>query len=32
MGMVTSLLDSNKDGSVLDDLGNLAGQLFGNKK
>ncbi len=32
MGMLTSLLDSNKDGSVLDDLGNIAGQLFGNKK
>lgn len=32
MGMLTSLLDSNNDGSVLDDLGNIAGQLFGNKK
>lgn len=32
MGMVSGMLDSNKDGSVLDDLGNIAGQLFGNKK
>src|SRR5262245_10277282 len=31
MGMVTSLLDSNKDGSILDDLGNIAGKLFKNQ-
>lgn len=31
LGTLTSLLDSNKDGSVLDDLGNIAGKLFGNK-
>ncbi len=29
MGMLSSLLDSNKDGSVLDDVGRLAGKLFG---
>jgi len=29
MGMLGSLLDSNKDGSVLDDVGRLAGKLFG---
>jgi len=28
MGMLGSLLDSNKDGSVLDDVGRLAGKLF----
>jgi hypothetical protein len=31
MDMVASLLDSNKDGSVLDDLSKMAGQLFGKK-
>lgn len=31
MGTLTSLLDSNNDGSVLDDLGNIAGNLFGKK-
>ena len=30
MGMLSSLLDSNKDGSVLDDVGRLAGKFFGN--
>ena len=29
MGMLGSLLDSNKDGSVVDDVGRLAGKLFG---
>lgn len=28
MGMLGGLLDSNKDGSVLDDVGRLAGKLF----
>ena len=28
MGMLGSLLDSNKDGSVLDDVGRIAGRLF----
>ena len=31
MGTLTDLLDSNNDGSVLDDLGNIAGNLFGKK-
>jgi hypothetical protein len=31
MGMVTSLLDQNKDGSILDDLGNIASKLFKNQ-
>jgi hypothetical protein len=29
MGMLGSLLDSNKDGSVVDDVGRLAGKFFG---
>ncbi|HSO73963.1 MAG TPA: DUF937 domain-containing protein [Blastocatellia bacterium] len=29
MGMLGNLLDSNKDGSVIDDVGRLAGKLFG---
>jgi hypothetical protein len=29
MGMLGSLLDSNKDGSVLDDVSRIAGKLFG---
>jgi len=29
MGMLGNLLDSNKDGSVVDDVGRLAGKLFG---
>ena len=29
MGMLGGLLDSNKDGSVLDDVGRLAGKFFG---
>lgn len=29
MGMLGNLLDSNKDGSVLDDVGRIAGKLFG---
>ena len=28
MGMLGNLLDSNKDGSVLDDVGRIAGKLF----
>jgi hypothetical protein len=28
MGMLSSLLDSNQDGSVLDDIGNIAGKFF----
>lgn len=31
MDMLSNMLDSNKDGSVLDDLGNIAGKYFGNK-
>jgi len=31
MGMVTSLLDQNKDGSIIDDLGNIASKLFKNQ-
>ena len=29
MGMLSSFLDSNKDGSVMDDLSQMAGKLFG---
>ncbi|HKZ78392.1 MAG TPA: DUF937 domain-containing protein [Pyrinomonadaceae bacterium] len=29
MGAVSNLLDANKDGSVADDLGNLAAKVFG---
>lgn len=29
MGMLGNLLDSNKDGSVIDDVGRMAGKLFG---
>lgn len=29
MGILGNLLDSNKDGSVMDDVGRLAGKLFG---
>ena len=29
MGMLGSFLDSNKDGSVVDDVGRLAGKFFG---
>jgi len=29
MGMLSSLLDSNKDGSVVDDVGRIAGKIFG---
>jgi hypothetical protein len=28
MNMLTGLLDSNQDGSIMDDLGNIAGKLF----
>lgn len=28
MGMLGSLLDSNKDGSVMDDVGRIAGKFF----
>jgi hypothetical protein len=31
MDIITSMLDSNKDGSVLDDLGNIAGDFFRKK-
>ncbi len=31
MGMVTSLLDRNHDGSVLDDVGKMLGGLFGKR-
>jgi hypothetical protein len=31
MGMLTSLLDADKDGSIMDDLGNIAGKLFKNQ-
>lgn len=31
MGMVTNLLDSNKDGNIVDDLLGLAGKFFGKK-
>jgi hypothetical protein len=32
MGMATQLLDSNHDGSFMDELGGIAGKLFGNKR
>lgn len=32
MGMLGQLLDSNKDGSIVDDLGRLAGRFFSNKR
>ena len=32
MSMVTNLLDSNKDGNVMDDLMGLVGKFFGDKK
>ena len=31
MDMLTNMLDSNKDGRVLDDLGNIAEKYFGKK-
>jgi hypothetical protein len=31
MGMLSSLLDQNKDGSIIDDLGNIASKLFKNQ-
>jgi hypothetical protein len=31
MGMLTSLLDQDKDGSIIDDLGNIASKLFKNQ-
>jgi hypothetical protein len=31
MGSLTSLLDSNNDGSVIDDLGRMASKFFGNR-
>lgn len=31
MGSLTSLLDSNNDGSVIDDLGRIASKFFGNR-
>lgn len=31
MGTLTSLLDSDKDGSIIDDLGNIAGKIFKNQ-
>lgn len=32
MDMVTKYLDSNHDGSVMDELGSLAGKLFGKRQ
>jgi len=32
MSMVTNLLDSNKDGNVMDDVMGLVGKFFGSKK
>lgn len=32
MSMVTNLLDSNKDGNVMDDVMGLVGKFFGDKK
>ena len=32
MSMVTNLLDSNKDGNVMDDVMGLVGKFFGGKK
>jgi hypothetical protein len=32
MSVLTGLLDSNKDGSVLDDIFRLAGKLFGGRR
>jgi hypothetical protein len=29
MGMLGNFLDTNNDGSVMDDVGRMAGQLFG---
>jgi hypothetical protein len=31
MGMLGGLLDMNKDGNVMDDVGRIAGQLFGGR-
>lgn len=31
MGMLTSLLDQDKDGSIIDDLGNIASKIFKNQ-
>jgi hypothetical protein len=31
MGMLSGLLDMNKDGSPIDDIGRIAGQFFGKK-
>jgi hypothetical protein len=31
MGTLTSLLDQDKDGSIIDDLGNIASKLFKNQ-
>jgi hypothetical protein len=31
MGMLGSLLDMNKDGNVIDDVGRIAGQFFGGR-
>jgi hypothetical protein len=31
MGLLGNLLDADKDGSVIDDLGRLAGKLFGGR-
>lgn len=32
MGSLSKMLDSNNDGSVMDDLSNIAGSFFGGKK
>ena len=32
MGLVTNLLDSNKDGAIVDDLLGLASKFLGGKK
>jgi hypothetical protein len=32
MGMLGGLLDSDKDGNVVDDIGGMLGKLFGGKK
>jgi hypothetical protein len=31
MGMLSGLLDMNKDGNVVDDIGRIAGQFFGGR-
>ena len=32
MGLVTNMLDANKDGNVVDDIMGMVGNFFGGKK